>query len=312
MTYQKKAVAVVCGGPSSERAVSLISGASVRDALINSTRYTPTLITIPRTASSAYSVKFLKKYDIVFNALHGAFGEDGVLQKLLEKEKIIFTGSGSRASSIAIDKYKTSRRAKSVGISIPRQLLVTKISPTLFKRIESFIGFPCVIKPNTAGSSVGVSIIKTNSELHKTISTVLKKHSSIVVQQYIRGTETTCGVLGNNTVRALPPVEIIPSEQFFDYFAKYQSKGTQELCPARFPAPLIKKITAAAKKIHCALGCVGLTRSDFIISDGTVYFLETNTSPGMTPASLCPKEAAAVGWSFLDLVEKELDLAIKK
>lgn len=308
---QKKTVAVVCGGPSSERGVSLISGASVYEALKRSHHYTPHLIKIPRTASAAYSVKFLKKYDVVFNALHGSFGEDGILQKLLEKERIVFTGSGSKTNSIAINKYKTSEIAKSIGLTIPRQLLITKYNPTLTKRIEKTIGFPCIVKPNAAGSSVGVSIIKNPSKLEKKLPEIIQKHAPLVIQEYIQGTETTCGVLGNAKPQALPTVEIIPSEQFFDYFAKYNSKDTKEICPARFSGPIMKKIATAAKKIHTALGCMGLTRSDFILSKNKLYFLEINTSPGMTPASLCPKEAAALSWSFLELVEKELDLAIK-
>ncbi|MEN9557668.1 MAG: hypothetical protein RL141_37 [Candidatus Parcubacteria bacterium] len=257
----------------------------------------------------------LKKYaDIVFIALHGAFGEDGRIQALLEMIGLPFTSSGVLASALAMDKDRTQALLAGNGVRVPKTTMVTR---EYFAHINlNALPIPCVVKPNAAGSSVGVTIVRTRAQLRAALRKALKEDRRVLVQEYLRGRELTCGVMGNThqpeTFMALPPVEIIADGTFFDYKAKYHSTKTQDLCPAPLTPALTKKIQAIAKKAHILLGCDGLTRSDFILKGNTLVFLETNTIPGITTHSLCPKEAAAMGISLTDFLTKQIDLALKK
>lgn len=183
--------------------------------------------------------------------------------------------------------------------------------------VESKIGFPCVVKPNESGSSIGVSIVDNKAHLDRAMRQAFNEDSSVVVEQYIKGREFTCGILGNsgsNEIIALPLVEIVSSEsKFFDYNAKYFSENTKEICPANIDQELNSRIQNSAKMVHEILGCDGLTRSDFMLSEENIlYFLEINTIPGQTESSLCPKEAKAVRWSFGEFVEKQIKLALER
>lgn len=181
--------------------------------------------------------------------------------------------------------------------------------------VQSF-GFPCFIKPNASGSSVGMSLVDEPSALDAALAAAFAECEMVLVQERIRGREFSCGALGNSgqtDILALPVVEIITTARFFDYEAKYDASKTREVCPAEIDAALAARIQDAARIAHKALRCDGLTRSDFIASeDGTIYFLEINTIPGMTEASICPKEAAALGWSFADLLDKQIVLALQR
>lgn len=325
-------VAVLCGGISSERDVSLRSGAQVLKHLPAS--YHPQLIEISGDGRWLLSEKTKKLqkvgskhqndvavaqgFNLVFIALHGKFGEDGRIQALLELSGIPYTGSGVLASALAMDKLKTQKLLETAGICSPKTLLVSRGTPLkeIIRDVRKQIGFPCVVKPNESGSSIGVSIVEKPSQLEAALKSAFREDERLLVQERIVGKELTCGVMGNSGgtgLIAMPPVEIIPDGTFFDYTAKYASKQTKELCPAPIGIRRTTEVLNLAKRVHEYLGCDGLTRSDFILTkNGTWYFLEINTIPGLTEQSLCPKEAKAMGLSFSAFLEKQVTLALAK
>ncbi len=311
-------IAVLCGGPSSERDVSIRSGKNIAQAL--SGHYHPLLVTLPREKHliPARIERLRGTCDLALIALHGAFGEDGVIQAILKSFDIPYTGSGVLASALGMDKAKTYGVVRAAGIHVPewRALRRRDSKKTIFAQAR-VIGYPCVVKPNASGSSVGVSIVRHERELPRALIRAFREDHIVLLQKYIVGRELTCGVLGNTgqtKLLALPPVEIaVAAKTFFDYHAKYFSKATQELCPAPVQKAVTTKITTVSRVVHALLGCDGLTRSDFILDRrGKLYFLEINTIPGMTEASLCPKEAKALGWSFPKFLEKIIQLALLK
>ncbi|RJQ29260.1 D-alanine--D-alanine ligase [Candidatus Parcubacteria bacterium] len=333
MARNRIKVAVICGGPSSEREVSLKSGEEVLKALPR-IKYSSAKIEIMRDGRWLLGKKTLavfhpregirksdlRRFDVAFVAMHGRFGEDGKVQAILETLGVPYTGSGVLASALGMNKIQTNRVAESASIPVPRFTFFANSSkPTLSamkQAVRNRIGYPCVIKPNESGSSVGTTIVKNESEFLSATKKAFKEDDAIIAQQYIRGRELTCGVLGNSgqtKLSALPIVEIIPEGKFFDYHSKYFSEVTKEVCPAPLQKKVAEKIKDLSRKAHAALGCDGLTRSDFILSRGGVpYFLEINTIPGLTEASLCPKEARAAGMTFGEFLDKQIELALLK
>lgn len=314
---QKQIVGVLAGGRSNERAVSLKSAEQVAHNLPTN-KYDVHIIEIP-DGSIAPVFDQLQGIDVAFIAMHGTYAEDGRIQGLLDMLGIPYTGSGVLASAIGMNKAKTCELVGLHGVRSPQFFELYAMSEntqTLAEKIKNDIGFPCVIKPNESGSSVGVSIIHDESAIEAAVRTAFAEDDSVLVEQYIKGREVTCGVLGNTyqtELRALPIVEIIAKASFFDYHAKYESKETQEICPANLSPTLVEQIQHMAKHAHEALECNGLTRSDFMIAqDGTPYFLEINTIPGITEASLCPKEAKAAGISFPEFLSMQIELALAK
>lgn len=259
--------------------------------------------------------------DLVFIALHGKNGEDGRVQAVFDLLGIPYTGSGILASALGMDKEKCALFVKSHGIITPKSLIVEKkdwpFDPSS-KLAKKQIDFPYIVKPNESGSSVGVSLVTSSQELSHALDVAFKEDSRVIIEECIKGREFTCGVIGNTgqtEILSLPVTEIItPESEFFDYEAKYYSQRTEEICPANIPQDLKEKIQTEAITIHKLLGCDGLTRSDFIFSseNDQLYFLEINTIPGQTEASLCPKEARAMGWTFEEFIEKQMELALKK
>jgi D-alanine-D-alanine ligase len=344
-------VAVIAGGFSSEREVSLKSGAQIAKAL-DRRKYEPKLIEITkdgrwllsapaasrRGGTRVRSLTLLNPergitkrdfdgIDVAIIALHGAFGEDGAIQSLLELVGVPYTGSGVLASALGIDKVKTMEFAALAGVRVPKFITVacsssasshahSMVLKNIGMSVRKEIGYPCVVKPNASGSSVAVSIVHSKRELSAALRLAFAEDRMAIVQRYVRGRELTCGVLGNTgqtALRALPPIEIIPAETFFDYEAKYNSPKTQEICPAQILKRIERELQRLSKKVHALLGCDGLTRSDFILGPKNVlYFLELNTIPGMTEASLCPKEAKALGWSFSEFLDKIVALALER
>lgn len=334
-------IAILAGGMSSEYEVSLRSGKEVvhnlpsekysielveitktGKFLLNSQRLTDrsgkeeTLVVVDQQAG--ITKPDLQNYDVVFNALHGQFGEDGHIQAFLDVIGVAYTGSGVLASALGMDKEKTNQLVSGAGVKVPKSLLINKESGTdkVIKTIAKRFGFPCVVKPNQSGSSVGISIVKDEKDLQKALRVGFGEDAILQIQEYISGRELTCGVLGNSgqtELEALPLVEIIPDKEFFDYEAKYHDKATQEICPAEVTGEIVEQVQGVAKQVHELLGCDGLTRSDFILSDsGELYFLEINTSPGMTQASLCPKEALAAGYTFAEFLDRIVELALQR
>jgi D-alanine-D-alanine ligase len=336
-------VAVLCGGISNEREVSLRSGALVAKHL--SKRFPTAVIEIAtdgqwllpayagdqavvdsfplrplpeqRASEQIEPRRAATLFDVVFVALHGKYGEDGRVQSILDLSGIPYTGSGVLASALAMNKYLCRRLMETAGVFGPKQLLVEASLPEseVLSLVREGIGFPCVVKPNESGSSIGISIVHHPDELLAAIREARAEDSAALVDEYVRGRELTCGVLGNtgSELRALPVVEIMPEHHFFDYYSKYSSVETREVCPAEIDEATDQAVRAASLTVHETLRCDGLTRSDFILGpDGRLLFLEVNTIPGLTEQSLCPKEAAAMGISLEEFLALQIDLALRK
>ena len=245
--------------------------------------------------------------DVVFLALHGACGEDGRVQAALDLLGIPYTGAGYLGSAIAMDKDLTKRVVAPLGVVTPRWELVRYGAddiPALAERLE----LPCVVKPVASGSSIGVSIVHGKGELSAALADGLAFGGACVVEQYIAGREIQVGVLEG---RALPSIEIIPKTGFYDYENKYQPGAAEEITPAPIPAEWERRLGEAALTVFHALGLSVYSRADFIVTgDGTPWFLEINTLPGMTPTSLLPQEAAAAGIGYGELCEKIIEASL--
>jgi len=246
--------------------------------------------------------------DIVFLALHGACGEDGRVQAAFDVLGIPYTGAGSLPSGIAMDKDLTKRLIAGLDVPTPKWVR-TDYTEKDVDRLTSTTPVPCVIKPVDSGSSIGVAIAHTKKELHAALIEGLKFGGRCVLEQYVSGREIQVGILGDT---ALPSIEIIPKEGFYDYANKYQPGAAEEICPAPIPAQWEKRLGQAALTVYHALGLEVYSRADFIVDEaGTPWFLEINTLPGMTPTSLVPQEAAAVGIGYGELCQKIIDLSLQ-
>lgn len=335
---KKIRVAVVAGGISNEREVSLKSSAQIFEGLSSLSKYEVSFLEITpsgkwewRMAPEKKSKKvwsgefpekkvFQKNADIFFIGLHGAYGEDGHIQALFDWLGVNYTGSGMTASAIGMNKYYCSELLARLGMSVPKTVILSeKDSGVARKEMKkSGIGLPCVVKPNNAGSSVGVALVKKWAQLEEALKNAFHESREAMIQECVTGREFSCGVMKNgdgSEVSALPPVEIIThGAEFFDYQAKYLSEKTEEICPAPISKKETNELIRLSEFAHTTLGCQGLSRSDFILSerDGKFYFLEINTLPGMTMASICPKEAKAAGMSFEKFLDKIVQLGLEK
>ena len=295
---KKEKVTVLMGGMSAERDVSLDSGKACAKALVEIGFDVTTL-----DAKDDFIEKLIKnKPDKVFNALHGRFGEDGSIQGLLEHLKIPYTHSGILSSAIAMDKLTSKRIFKDAKISSPEYQVIKSLED--FK--SSKIGYPCVVKPNNEGSSVGVYVFNEPKKSDEdTIVTLLKKYNFLILEKYIPGREIQVAVMGS---KALGGIEIVPTRSFYDYEAKYSANAkTQHIIPVKINEGDYKKILDIALQAHNILGCRGVTRSDFRYNESDkvnkIYILEVNTQPGMTSLSLVPEIANYYGISFNELVK---------
>ena len=245
--------------------------------------------------------------DVVFLGLHGACGEDGRIQAALDLMGVKYTGSGYLGSALAMDKDLTKRLIAGTGVKTPEWQTVDYAEgdiPEIVKNAK----LPCVVKPVDSGSSIGVAIPETAAELEAALIENLK-YGRVLIEQYVHGREIDVGVLGD---RALPSIEIIPKHGFYDYKNKYQAGATVEICPTPIDPAIEKRLGEAALKVHRALGLSAYSRSDFIVDGDEVYFLEINTLPGMTPTSLMPQEAAAVGINYESLCKKVIEMAMEE
>jgi len=303
-------VAILMGGISNEREVSLSTGKTVAKYL-DSSKFDSKLYDTKKDLPKLFLDISKKKIDICFIALHGKGGEDGSIQGILELLGVAYTGPGIMASAISMDKIISKRLFMQEKILTPK-FVVIKNKKIDFKQIRDKIGLPCVIKPSNSGSSVGVSIIKKEKEIKKGIKMALKENDKVIIEEYIQGKEITVGVLGNKTPRALSIVEIIPKTKFFDYQAKYNPKFCDEIAPARISVDLTKKAQELALKVYKLLDCKGFSRIDMILKGKKIYVLENNTIPGLTPNSLLPKAAKADNISFSKLLEKIINFGLEK
>ncbi|OJI06951.1 MAG: D-alanine--D-alanine ligase [Candidatus Vogelbacteria bacterium CG22_combo_CG10-13_8_21_14_all_37_9] len=310
---------ILRGGPSAEYEVSLKTGEAVLNHLPTD-KYLGRDIFIDKAgqwhlegrpvdlATVAQSV------DVIFNALHGEFGEDGQVQKILDQFSLPYTGSGHLASALAMNKtlakakFKTAGLRTPVGLEIRQGENTSKITEKIFQTISP----PWIVKPVNRGSSVGLSLARTLNELAQAIEACFTISDLVLVEEYIRGREATCGVvegLRGQDLYSLFPIEIIrPKGKLFDYQAKYNGE-TKEICPGLFSPAEKQELERQAKLAHQVLGLRHYSRSDFIVTPRGIYLLETNSLPGLTEQSLLPKALASAGISYPDFLDHLLSLA---
>jgi D-alanine-D-alanine ligase len=294
-------VAVMFGGKSAERDVSLKSGAAVLAALqrvgVDAHAFDP----------AKQDLHELKEqgFQRVFIALHGRFGEDGTVQGALELMGIPYTGSGVLASALAMDKFRTKLVWQAVNLPMPGYNLLT--SATDWEAVVQQLGLPLFVKPANEGSSVGISKVKSTSELPAAFAEAAKHDNIVIAEKYIGGGEYTVAMLGG---QALPVIKIEPANEFYDYEAKYLRDDTRYLCPSGLTPEKEAEMQQLARQAFAVVGGTGWGRVDFLQDEnGKIYLLEINTSPGMTDHSLVPMAARAAGKNFDELVVEILDLA---
>lgn len=329
-------VVVVMGGPSAEHEVSLRSGREVLLHLDQS-RYSIGAVVIDNQKKMYYrevaktvpplesftnpgessgwkgpygagaAEKIWKDCDVAFLALHGSFGEDGIFQGYLDTLGVPYTGSGVYASAVAMNKIASKYIYLQNGITVPPYSIYNRSHPVLSAEVISKThGLPCFIKCPQSGSSRLLGRADSLEQLRALLKELSLSSEELLIETAIVGTEFSCGILEKHdgTLLALPPVEIRPvSSSFFDYNAKYAEGGSLEIVPAPFPEELLGRIKSIAMRVHLLLNCRGVSRTDMIVRDDTVYVLETNTLPGLTSASLLPKAFAAQGGTYAELLD---------
>ena len=299
----KLRIAVLSGGWSKERSVSIKSGKAVLGAL-DKGKYD----IVSFDPKDDLNVLWQQRHalDLVFNVLHGKYGEDGRIQGLLEVFGIPFVGSGVLSSAMAMNKQITKEVYKNVGLRVPKDIVLKKGQPICINEIKGVLGTPIVIKPVSEGSSIGISIMENARDIRAGIEKAFQFDLEVLLEEYVSGREITCAVLGRNHLETLPLVEIVPKEshRFFDFDAKYTAGESQEICPAQIGSRMEKKASEMAKNAHQALQCRDWSRTDMIINKDMIYLLETNTIPGMTEMSLVPLAARGNGWSLGELLDR--------
>lgn len=336
-------IAVVCGGLSNERDVSITSGTCVARALrekghkvvlvdlyygYSGSYDDPAELFEREQEDVAYSVKeetpdiekiltqgdgsrigknvleICKAADISFLALHGEDGENGKLQATMDMHGIKYTGSGYLGSAIAMNKEVTKIMLRSSGIPVPEGVVLSKGE-------YAEVGFPCVVKPCSGGSSVGTSMVGSKSEYSAALELAFKYEDHVLVERFIKGRELTVGVMGG---KAMPVIEIIPKAGWYDYKNKYQAGLTEEICPAPISAEDTERVQRLAERVHTALMIDVYCRADFLMDNesGELYCLEANTLPGMTPTSLIPQMGREQGLDFGEVCEKIIKLSMEK
>lgn len=303
-----KKVAILFGGPSSEHEVSI---SSAKNILENIDRELFDVLEVFITKECLYEIEGKsysekdgleeikkRKVDVVFPIIHGAYGEDGVLQKKLEEINIPFIGSSSKVSSLSIDKNQTNLILNTNGILIPKSFVITK------NNIEHNCNYPIIVKPIDEGSSVGLSKFKNAIDFKSSLDKVFKKHDEMLAQEFIEGREFTCGIIEKHKeVIPLVATEVILTKgEMFDYDAKYTLGGCEEVTPAKIDEETMKRIQSLAVNCHNVMGCKSLSRTDMILKENNLYVLEINTIPGMTKTSFIPAEASACGYSMKELI----------
>jgi len=292
-------VAVLFGGTSAERAVSLNSGSRVLAALqgqgIDAHAFDP----------ASQALDELKGYDRAFIALHGRHGEDGTIQGALEVMHTPYTGSGVLASALAMDKFRTKLMWQAAGLVVPSYVLLT--ADTDFAAVEARLGLPMFVKPAREGSSIGVTKVKNSGELKAAYEEAARHDPLVIAEKAITGGEYTVGIIGD---RALPIIKIEPATEWYDYEAKYNRDDIRYLCPCGLPEKQEEMIRQEALAAFRILGGRGWGRVDFLMDNaGNHYFLEVNTAPGMTDHSLVPMAARVAGMDYPALVRRVLELA---
>ena len=299
-------ILLIAGGWSPEREISLIGAAAVRDALV---RRGHRVTSYDLSDGFESLLDLAASHDAAFLNLHGAPGEDGLVQALLDRAGCPYQGSGPAGSFLALHKSAAKSLFRRAGLSTPDWIfLPERPAPGWEPRLP----YPLFVKSDTGGSSLHLYRVRNGEELRCAMDRLFASGQTVLIEPLIRGREATCGVLERGgRAEALPPVLIVPKHEFFDYHAKYTDAGECEICPAPLPEALLEEVRKTALEAHRCLGLTGYSRTDFILGDdGAVHVLEVNTLPGMTPASLVPKEAAALGMDFGELLEVLLKEAV--
>lgn len=302
-------VALIAGGSSEEREISLKSAEGAKSALQEAgfqiTQFDP---------SKKEDLKAIidGDYDVAFLTLHGKGGEDGTVQGFLELIGLPYTGSGIWSSATSIDKAKSKAVYRQTGIPTAPSIVLNQGDSWDIDEIASYLGEKCVVKAATEGSSIGVFIAEGKDAIAAAIEDAFKYDNIVLVEKYISGTELTVVVLGHENLQALPIIEIIPQNDSYDFESKYAPGGSKHICPARIEDSQAERIQEYARQAYKALDCRGVARSDFILEDnGDVWVLETNTLPGMTATSLVPDAARAAGISFPELCTRLITEALQ-
>lgn len=322
---RKLKIGVLRGGPSDEYEVSLKTGKNIIDSLRGSNKYEVQDVFIDR--SGAWHIdgvtrpieRIFPHMDVAVNAMHGKYGEDGRVQKLLEAHSIPFTGSGSLGSALSMNKALAKKFYRQHGLLTPEHFLIKKSSFTsdLFHRILKLYPHLKLVKPVSSGSSLGVKVFSTPAEFEEALEHAFTYSDEVLVEEFIKGREATCGVLEgtDNTAHALHPVEIVDlstkKKGVWGYDSKYSDDLHQLICPGNFSEQESRKIMQSAADAHRALGLRHYSRSDFIVTKRGIYILETNTLPGLTSASLYPKALSASGISLGEFLDHIIELALR-
>jgi D-alanine-D-alanine ligase len=303
-------IAVLLGGRSAEREVSLNSGAQVARALRERGH---DVIEIDPIEPDFIAALQSSGADIAFIVLHGRFGEDGTMQGMLELIDMPYVGSGVLASALAMNKVMSKHIYAQAGLSTPSYVALRRGDVVDFDGLTGVLGPKTVVKPANEGSSVGMTIVHDPSGLPAAVELAFDHDPLVLVEKFEVGAEVTIGVIGNDEPFALPTLEIVPVNEFYDYESKYTPGMSQHIIPARVNADACSECQRLAVGAHLALGCRGMSRSDTIVTpQGAVYLLETNTIPGMTSTSLLPDAAAAAGIEFPELCERLVGLGLEE
>jgi D-alanine-D-alanine ligase len=307
----KKRIALIAGGWSGEREISIKSGKSVLKAF-DRKKYHVEWYDPRDDLEKLIAEK--RRIDLAFILLHGKFGEDGRIQGLLDILDVPYVGSGVLASAVALNKRMAKEIYKSNGLQVAKDMVLRRSDEYSVRNINERLGPITIVKPVEEGSSLGMSRCGNEDELETGINKAFQHEDKIMVEEYIDGREVTCCVLGNQSLQALPLVEIIPNKEFrfFDYKAKYTPGATREICPAQLSAALAEKIQTCGMEAHRVLECRVWSRTDMIIRDENIYLLETNTIPGMTETSLFPLAAKTAGLTFSELLDQLIFLSLEK
>ena len=292
-------IGVLMGGDSEERTVSISTGNQVLKALKKLGHNAEKILI--KNDYKKFLGKFLEQ-DLVFNALHGGKGEDGEIQQWMDNNNVKYTGSGATSSALCMDKARSKDFAKVIGVRTPRWQLFSSLN----EKIK--LQFPFVIKPNNQGSTFGLTVVNNKKELPLAIKTAFQYSEDVIVEEYIKGREVTVPILGKS---AYPILEIVPSHDLYDFECKYTPGMTKYFCPAKLDDGLTRLIKENTQLLFSEFGCNVYARIDYLIDEnGTPYFIEINTLPGMTSTSLLPKSLASVGISFESLISKIVKLSI--
>lgn len=316
---RKPNIAVISGGDSSEYIVSVKSGKNVFNAIDNS-RYTPWLIRMRGSewivvqndakiadinkADFSFTLNGAKiLFDFAYITIHGTPGEDGILQGYFDLLGMPYSSCNVSSSSLTFNKWFCSSYLNNFGIKMAKSIKVSKGEEINSAEIVEKLGLPVFVKPSAGGSSFGITKVKTEAEINEAVNNAWKESNDVLIDEFIEGAEFTCGLVKlKNKELVFPVTEILPKNEFFDYEAKYSLGAAEEITPARIPDALSEKCRQLSSDIYSYCGCSGICRIDYILKDGDFYFLEVNTTPGMTETSFIPQQVAAMGLKLSDVI----------